>query len=111
MGLRMNTTENNSCMAVINSMTENYPLAPINCSLASYDMTFLCEKTVYAPSWNKMQLKLLQERAVICPPTWKFISAFCVTFLAYNKGLTVSMDVDDIGWEFMKVCMSNCPYL
>ena len=108
MELQMNAAENNSCLVVINSMTENYPLAAIDCSLASYDMTFLCEKTVFGTfvHWKKMQLRMLQERAVICPPTWKSISVFCVNFLPYKKGLTVSTDVDDNGWEFMKFCTS-----
>ena len=111
MGLQMNIPENNSCIVVINSMTQNYPLAPINCSLASNSITFLCEKSFiddYGGSsyWNKIPLKLLRERTVICQPTWKSISTFCVNFLAYNKRLTVATDVDGISWDSMKYCKS-----
>ena len=111
MDLQMNAPENNSCLAVINSMTANYPLAAIDCSLASDSITFLCEKNELKPKnknlyWNEMHLNLIKKIAVICPPTWKAIARSCVNILTYNKGLTVSSGPYVVRWDFMKICKS-----
>ena len=109
MNLQMNVPENNSCIAVINSITENYPLVAIDCSLTSDSITFLCEKKFSEVNqyWNEMQLNLINQRAVSCQPTWKVFNIFCVNILTYSKGLTAaSSELDDHGWYIMKFCKS-----
>ena len=108
MDLQINAPENNSCIAVINSMTENYPLAAIDCSLTSDSITFLCEHRFpeVKQFWNEMQLNLIKQRAVICPPKWKAFAIYCVNILSYNKGLTVSSAPDDLRWGITKISKS-----
>ena len=109
MDLQMNASENNSCITVINSITENYPLAAIECSLTSDNITFLCEKKLFEVKlyWSGMQLNLIKPEAVICQPTWKVFEKFCVNILTYNKRLTTSSGPDDLGWNTMKSCKSK----
>ena len=108
MDLQMNAPENNSCIAVINSMTENYPLAAIDCSLTSDNITFLCENSLSEVNqyWSEMQLNLINKRAVLCKLKWKAIAIFCVNMLPYKKGLTASGGPDNLRWDTMKICKS-----
>ena len=105
MDLHMNVPENNSCIAVINSMTENYPLAAIDCSLVSDNITFLCENSLQEvnPYWNKMQLNLIKQRALICQPTWKTIAIYCVNILTFNKGFSTFSGPDGLSWDIIKI--------
>ena len=108
MGLHINAPENNSCIAVINSMTENYPLAAIDCSLVSDNITFLCENSLQKVKqhWNKMQLSLIKQGTVICQPTWKTIAIFCFNILSYNKGFAAFSHRDGLSWDIKKICTS-----
>ena len=108
---QMNVPANNSCIAVINSLTEGYPLAEIDCSLQSDSMTFLCEQQTpvdYTESRiaNEMQWNLLPKRRLKCLQTWLAIYTQCVKLLPYNKRFTTASNDVIISADLMNLCES-----